>query len=140
MIVLDTNVVSELARPTPSQTVIDWIDVHDSAELVITALTAAEVRAGVALLPSGRRKVEIGLRMEALLTETFAGYVLAFDIDSTPHYADILATRTRAGRTIGAIDAQIAAISRQHQATLATRNTTDFTDTGLDLINPWTAV
>jgi predicted nucleic acid-binding protein len=139
VIVLDTNVVSELARPTPSQNVIDWIDARDSAELVITALTAAEVRAGVALLPSGRRKHQIGLRMETLLTETFAGYVLAFDIDSTPHYADILATRTRAGRTISAIDAQIAAISRQHQAVLATRNTTDFTDTGLDLINPWTA-
>ncbi len=139
MIVLDTNVVSELARPTPSQTVINWVDGCDSAELVITALTAAEVRAGVALLPSGRRKLEIGLRMELLLTETFAGYVLAFDLDSTPHYADILATRTRAGRTISAIDAQIAAISRQHQATLATRNTTDFTDTGLNLINPWTA-
>jgi predicted nucleic acid-binding protein len=139
VIVLDTNVLSELVRPKPSQTVIDWIDIHDSAELVITALTSAEVRAGVALLPSGRRKHEIGLRMESLLTETFAGYVLAFDIDSTPYYADILATRTRAGRTISAIDAQIAAISRQHQATLATRNIADFTDTGLDLINPWTA-
>lgn len=118
---------------------IEWIDVHDSAELVITALTAAEVRAGVALLPSGRRKREIELRMEALLTETFAGYVLAFDINSTTHYAGILAARTRAGRTISAIDAQIAAICRQYQATLATRNTGDFMGTGIDLVNPWEA-
>ncbi|WP_411284435.1 PIN domain-containing protein [Lapillicoccus sp.] len=81
MIVLDTNVVSELARPSPSPTVVDWVDAHDSADLMITALTAAEVRAGVALLPGGRRKREIGPRMEELLTETFAGYVLAFDID-----------------------------------------------------------
>lgn len=139
MIVLDTNVVSELARPSPSPTVIDWVDAHDSADLVITALTAAEVRARVALLPGGRRKREIGLRMEELLTETFAGYVLAFDIDSSTHYADILAARTRAGRTISAVDAQIAAISRQHQASLATRNTADFTGTGIDLINPWEA-
>ena len=137
MIVLDTNVVSELARPSPSPTVIDWVDAHDSADLVITALTAAEVRAGVALLPGGRRKREIRLRMEELLTETFAGYVLAFDIDSSTHYADILAVHTRAGRTISAVDAQIAAISRQHQAALATRNTADFTGTGIDLINPW---
>jgi predicted nucleic acid-binding protein len=140
VIVLDTNVVSELARPSPNPNVIDWIDAHNSAELVITALTAAEVRAGVALLPSGRRSREIGLRMEVLLTETFAGYVLAFDIDSTSHYADILAARTRAGRTISAVDAQIAAISRQHQATLATRNIADFAGTGIDLINPWEVI
>ena len=139
MIVLDTNVVSELAKPSPSSTVIDWVDAHDSVDLVITALTPAEVRARVALLPGGRRKREIGLRMEELLTETFAGYVLAFDIDSSTHYADILAARTRAGRTISAVDAQIAAISRQHQASLATRNTADFTGTGIDLINPWEA-
>lgn len=139
MIVLDTNVVSELAKPNPSKAVIDWVDVHNSADLMITALTAAEVRAGVALLPPGRRQREIGLQMEALLTETFAGYVLAFDIDSTTHYADILAARTRAGRTISAVDAQIAAISRQHEASLATRNTADFTGTGIDLINPWDA-
>lgn len=138
MIVLDTNVVSELAKPAPNPSVIDWIDAHESAELVITALTAAEVRAGVALLPSGRRKRQVGQLMEALLTETFAGHVLAFDVDSTPHYADILARRNRAGRAIGAVDAQIAAISRQHHATLATRNIADFTDTGVGLINPWT--
>ena len=71
MIVLDTNVVSELAKPNPSKAVIDWVDVHNSADLMITALTAAEVRAGVALLPPGRRQREIGLQMEALLTETF---------------------------------------------------------------------
>ncbi len=139
MIVLDTKVVSELARPKPSPRVIDWIDVHGSAELMITALTAAEIRAGVALLPGGQRKREIGLRMDALLAETFSGYVLAFDIDSTTHYADILASRTSAGRTIGAVDAQIAAICRQHEAILATGNTADFTGTGLVLINPWTA-
>jgi predicted nucleic acid-binding protein len=139
VIVLDTNVVSELVRPTPSAAVINWLDIQASPELVITALTAAEIRAGVALLPSGRRKEHIARQMEVLLTETFAGYVLPFDVYSTPHYADILASRSRAGRPISAIDAQIAAISRQHQAILATRNTADFTDTGLDLINPWEA-
>lgn len=137
MIVLDTNVVSELARPQPSQLVIDWVDTYDSVELVITALTAAEIRAGVALLPGGRRQREIGLRMEALLTETFAGHVLAFDIDSSTHYAHVLATRTRAGRPIGGLDAQIAAVCAQHESALATRNTADFDGAGLELINPW---
>lgn len=78
MIVLDTNVVSELVRPSPNRSVVEWVDEHDSSELVITALTAAELRAGVALLPEGRRKDELGMRIESLLVETFAGYVLAF--------------------------------------------------------------
>ncbi|MGV8911663.1 MAG: type II toxin-antitoxin system VapC family toxin [Rhodoglobus sp.] len=137
MIVLDTNVISELVRPAPSQQVIGWIDAQDSAGLAITALTAAEVRAGVALLPDGRRRQDVGVRMESLLTETFAGFVLAFDIDSSDHYVDIVASRSRAGRPIGAFDAQIAAVCRQHDALLATRNTADFTDTGIQLINPW---
>ena len=139
MIVLDTNVLSELARPTPSRAVIDWVDAHDSSELLITALTAAEVRAGVALLPEGRRKHEIKIRMESLLIETFAGYVLAFDIDSSAHYADVLEARTRARRPISTFDAQIAAVCRQHESVLATRNTADFTDTGIQLVNPWDA-
>jgi predicted nucleic acid-binding protein len=137
VIVLDTNVVSALARPTPSQVVIEWVDAQDSSNLVITALTAAEVRASVALLPNGHRKRDVGLRMESLLTETFAGFVLAFDTDSSAHYADIVAGRRRAGRSISAFDAQIAAVCRQYEADLATRNTADFTDTGIQLINPW---
>lgn len=137
MIVLDTNVLSELVRPAPSPEVIEWIDAQNSTDLVITALTAAEVRAGVALLPSGRRKQDVGIRMELLLTETFAGFVLAFDIDSSAHYADMVASRSRAGRPISTFDAQIAAVCRQHEALLATRNIADFTDTGVQLINPW---
>lgn len=75
--------------------------------------------------------------MELLLTETFAGYVLAFDIDSSAHYVDILAARSRGGRPIGAFDAQIAAVCRQYDSALATRDTADFTDVGIQLINPW---
>lgn len=139
MIVLDTNVVSELARLRPDPAVIEWVDAHDSSELVITALTAAEIRSGVALLPDGRRKQEIGLRMESLLVETFAGYILAFDFDTSVYYADILEARTRGGRPISTFDAQIAAICRQYESVLATRNTADFTDTGIQLVNPWGA-
>lgn len=118
---------------------IDWVDAHNSSELVITALTAAEIRASVALLPDGHRKREIGIRMESLLTDTFAGYVVAFDIDSSAYYAEILRARARGGRLISTFDAQIAAVCRQHESTLATRNTADFTDTGIALVNPWDA-
>ncbi len=137
MIVLDTNVVSELVRPSPNRSVVEWVDEHDSSELVLTALTAAELRAGVALLPEGRRGDELGMRIESLLVETFAGYVLAFDVGSSAYYAEVLAVRTRGGRPITTFDAQIAAVCRQYDSVLATRNTTDFTDTGIQLVNPW---
>jgi toxin FitB len=137
VIVLDTNVVSELARPRPSPEVVDWVDAQDSANLVITAVTAAEIRAGVALLPTGRRRRQIAERMESLISETFAGYVLAFDVDSTGHYAKVVATRTRAGQPISGLDAQIAAVCAQHGATLATRNIDDFDGLELNVVNPW---
>jgi hypothetical protein len=88
-------------------------------------------------MPAGRRKLDVGLRMELLLTDTFANLVLAFDIESSAHYAEILAGRTRAGQPISTVDAQIAAICLQHKAVLATRNTADFANTGIRLINPW---
>jgi predicted nucleic acid-binding protein len=137
VIVLDTNVLSELARPKPNAAVLEWVDAQDSSTLVITALTAAEVRAGVSILPDGHRKREVDLRMESLLAETFAGFILAFEAGSADHYADIVADRRRAGRPIGAFDALIAAVCRQHEASLATRSTADFTGTGIQLINPW---
>jgi hypothetical protein len=137
VIVLDTNVVSELMQPAPTLAVLDWVDSREPSELVITAITAAELRASVALLPVGRRRNEIGRRMESLVTRTFAGSVLSFDVDATPHYADVVATRQHTGKPIAAMDAEIAAICRQYAATLATRNISDFAATGVELVNPW---
>jgi toxin FitB len=139
VIVLDTNVVSELMRPQPAPPVLEWVDAQPSSDLLLTSVTAAELRAGVALLPRGRRQATIADRVETLIDETFAGYVLPFDVDSSTHYAEIVATRTRAGSPISTADAQFAAICRQHDATLATRNTPDFLNTGLTLVNPWEA-
>lgn len=137
MIVLDTNVLSELVRPRPAPAVVDWVDGQDPDQLAITALTAAEIRAGIALLDSGRRKRELERQMEGLLGETFAGLVLPFDDEATPAYAQVVATRRRAGRPIGAFDAQIAAICLHREVPLATRNTDDFAGLGLRLIDPW---
>ena len=138
MIILDTNVLSELARPRPSDAVVAWLDEQDADEIRLTAICVAELRAGVALLPSGRRR-RIAAVMESLVNETFSGRVLAFDVASTSLYADVVARRRRAGRPIGSFDAQLAAISRQHAAVLATRNTRDFEGAGVELINPWEA-
>lgn len=137
MIVLDTNVISELARDHPEPRVVGWVDEQDSAELVISVVTAAEVRAGVALLPAGRRRQRIHRVMETLVTETFAGYLLPFDGEASREYAEVLVRRRRAGNPISALDAVQAAICRQHDAVLATRNVDDFAHTGVDIVNPW---
>lgn len=137
MIVLDTNVVSELVRPRPEPVVIGWVDALDSVDVWISAMTAAELRASVALLPAGRRRDDVGQRIELLLSDTFAGAVLVVDAGSAVHYAEVVAARAAAGRPIGTVDALIAAVCRQHGATLATRNTRDFTGTGVTLADPW---
>lgn len=137
MIVLDTNVVAELIRPEPSEIVVAWVDQQRAADLVVTAVTAAELRAGAAVMPAGRRKVSIAQRIGRLVDMTFAGRVLPFDVDSSEHYAEIVARRRRAGAPISALDAQIAAICRGRGASLATRNGKHFARVGLELINPW---
>jgi toxin FitB len=137
LIVLDTNVVSELMRPLPNELVVAWVDGQSARESYISAITLAELLYGVGRLPSGFRKNELARQIEAMVNEDFAGRVLAFDQAAAAHYADIVVLRERIGRPVSAADAQIAAITRSHGAKLATRNVTDFADVSLDLVNPW---
>lgn len=137
MILLDTNVLSELIRPEPDKGVTEWLDSLDAATVATTAITAAELLYDVARLPAGRRKERLGEAIRGLIEEDFDGRVEPFDAAATSHYADLLSDRERAGRPISATDAQIAAICRKLGATLATRNRSDFEDTGIDLLDPW---
>ncbi len=137
MIVLDTNVISELSRRVPDPGVLSWLDSLAVSDVATTAITAAELRYGVARLPDGRRKRELTGMIEGILTEDFHGRVLPFDERSSVQYADIVAGRGRVGRPIGVADAQIAAVCRDLNAILATRNIADFGETGIELINPW---
>ena len=137
MIVLDTNVISELLRPAPDSSVVGWLDQQSAADVLLTAITAAELRAAVALLPSGRRLETIGSSIERLLAVSFSRLVLAFDVESTPAYARIVASRRKSGRPVSTADAQIAAICLTRGATLATRNVKDFDGMDLPLIDPW---
>jgi toxin FitB len=139
VIVLDTNVISELTRYVPDPGVLSWLDELPVGELATTAVTAAELRYGVARLPSGHRKRELTVAISGLLNEDFYGKVLPFDERAAIRYADIVASRERAGRPIDVADAQIAAICRDLGATLATRNIADFEETGIPLIDPWEA-
>lgn len=137
MIVLDTNVVSELMRTRPELGVVSWVDGFPAAEVLLTAVTAAELMYGVARLPDGRRKRGLHTKVEGLLAEDFRNQILPFDAGAAVHYAEIVASREQAGRPISMADAQIAAICRNWRARLATRHVDDFADTGVDAVNPW---
>ena len=137
MIVLDTNVISELTRQAPAADVISWLDSMRAAEVATTAITAAELLYGVAKMPAGHRKTELATAVNGLLSDDFEGRVLPFDEPAVQRYADIVTRRERLGRPISTADAQIAAICRTIEATLATRNTNDFEEAGIELINPW---
>jgi predicted nucleic acid-binding protein len=137
VIVLDTNVISELTRRAPDPGVLAWLDAQATSEVTTTAITAAELRYGVARLPAGHRKRELTAAIRELLTDDFHGKVLPFDERASARYADILSGRDRTGRPIQVPDAMIAAICRDAGAALATRNTDDFAETGIELINPW---
>jgi predicted nucleic acid-binding protein len=139
MIVLDTNVISELMRKRPTRRVLTWVDAQSAGDLAITSVTAAELLYGIARLDDGARKRELGDAVRLLVHEDLAGRVLPFDVPAAEHYADLVADRERHGRPITSADGQIAAICRRHDATLATRNTRDFEATGVELLDPWAA-
>jgi hypothetical protein len=137
MPLLDTNVVSELMKATPDARVVAWIDDLPRVELFVASITQAEPRYGVALLPPGRRRDEIARAVDAVFAELFRERIWPFDSAAAAAYADIGATRRRAGRPIGAFDAAIAAVARSRGAILATRNSADFVGRGVEAINPW---
>ena len=136
MIVLDTNVVSELMRPEPSTRVLAWVRGHEDTELYTTAITLAEIRYGIERLADGRRKELLRTTADAVFG-SFAEQVLPFDARAALRYAAIVSGRDRTGRPIDGFDAQIASICRECQATLATRNGADFEHTGIEVIDPW---
>jgi toxin FitB len=136
MIVLDTNVVSELMRAAPEPAVLAWLQQASSTGLYTTAVTVAEIRYGIARLPEGRRR----LTLHQAANEIFAAFprqVLPFDLAAATAYADVVADRENDGHPINGFDAQIAAICRSQAATLATRNTKDFAGIGISVIDPW---
>lgn len=137
MIVLDTNVISEVFRTSPDVRVVGWLK-SLTGDVAITAVTLAELLAGVRRLPGGRRKVMLAARIDgALQPYQESRAILAFDGEAASRYVDILVVRERAGLPISTADAQIAAICRSHDAVCATRNTKDFVSTGVELVNPW---
>ncbi|MDE0176210.1 MAG: type II toxin-antitoxin system VapC family toxin [Defluviicoccus sp.] len=136
-IVIDTNVVSELMRLTPEPAVMAWFARRNAEELYLTAVAEAELRAGAAILPAGRRRDRLSAEVDAVVREDFAGRVLPFDSAAARAYAAIAASRGSTGRPILEADCQIAAIARSRGMAVATRNVRDFSGTGIEVLNPW---
>jgi predicted nucleic acid-binding protein len=139
MILLDTNVVSEPLRPAPDARVIAWIDAQPLETLFLSAITVAELRAGVALLPPGRRQVALQESLEKRVLPLFAGRVLPFDQACTMSYASVMARARAAGRAIATADGYIAAIATTHGLAVASRDTSPFEAAGATVIDPWHA-
>lgn len=136
MIVLDTNVLSELMS---GRTGVDrWLTETAPRELYTTVMTRGEIRCGLALLPPGRRLDDLTARAEAVFDEN-RDRLLGFDLRAADRYGEIMALRRRAGRPLSVQDAAIASIAWVHRATLATRNVKDFVDCGIAVVDPFAA-
>ncbi|MEL7464835.1 MAG: type II toxin-antitoxin system VapC family toxin [Pseudomonadota bacterium] len=137
MIILDTNVVSELLRPAPEARVEAWLAAQDGSAVYLTTVTEAELRYGARIMAKGRRREALAAALDLILDEDFAGRILPFGREAAKIYASIAAERRAAGRPISQFDCQIAAIAQVAGATLATRNVRDFDGCGIGIVDPW---
>jgi len=137
VIVLDTNVLSETLKAKPDGRVLEWLEAQPRPSIFATTVTRGELFYGVRLLPDGQRKTSLLAAIQCIFDEDLAGQVLSFDNGSADIYAEIAATRRAAGKPISQFDAMIAATTRSRGACLATRNVKDFSDCGIELIDPW---
>lgn len=139
MNLLDTNVLSELMKSTPSDKVIEWIGSQPLTSLYISTITQAEILYGIRLLPDGKRKQGLQLATEKMFSEDFHERILPFDKDAAAFFAEIASHRKQTGRPISQFDAQIAAIARSRGAAVITRNDSDFSGCGVEVMNPWSS-
>jgi toxin FitB len=137
MIVLDTNVISELMRRQTNERVLGWVDAQAQDELFVTAVTVGEILYGIAKLPDGKRKFDLRAVADETFDVDFTDRILAFDKSAAEHYGHVVSLRERSGRPISMADALIASVCLSYSASLATRNIADFEGVGLELINPW---
>ncbi len=137
MFLLDTNVLSALMYPVPPAVVVRWIAAQSYDELFTASVCQAEVLAGLAIMPQGRRRHRLEQAAEMMFGDDFAGQILPFDTGATESYAHILVNRRRAGRPIATEDLMIAAIARSRDFSVVTRNIDDFNGCGVIVINPW---
>ena len=137
MIILDTNIISELMKAAPDPRVITWIDQQDAMALFTTSITIAEIMYGLSVLTESRRRVLLKEAFDRVLSSAFKHRILVFDEAAALFYGQLMGHRKTMGQPLSVLDGQIAAMTRVNQMSLATRNTRDFIDCGLTLINPF---
>lgn len=137
MLLLDTNIISELMRPEPQAAVIQWLNAQEPLDVFISAITIAEIEYGLQVLPDGQKRWVLKQKFDWFIAQGFGERVLDFTAEAAHHYADMMAHRRSLGLPMSVPDGQIAAIARLHHFKLATRNVKDFEECGLLLVNPF---
>lgn len=137
MIIVDTNVVAEMMKPSPDLSVVSWLNDQESAALFLTTVTLGEIGYGLEILPRGRRRLHLEQGFERVIAEAFAGRILAFDEEAARHYGAVMGRRRALGRPLSIQDGQIASIARARGFAVATRNVRDFVECGVEIINPF---
>ncbi len=137
MIILDTNIISEVMKPAPDPMVLAWFNQQKTSSLYLTTITIAEIRYGIQALPLGKRSLLLTEGFNALLSAAFESRILIFDEAAANQYGEVMGIRKEIGRPLDSLDGQIIAIARANTSAVATRNTRDFDHCGLTLINPF---
>ncbi|MDQ2995042.1 MAG: type II toxin-antitoxin system VapC family toxin [Pseudomonadota bacterium] len=137
MILIDTNIISEMMKPAPDAKVITWIDQQDIMHLYISTITIAELAYGINALPAGNRRNYLEKAFNSVVREAFEYRIFTFDEVAAHQYGIIMSQRKNIGKPMSMADGQIAAIAQAHNCTIATRNTNDFANSNLDLVNPF---
>lgn len=137
MIVVDTNIISELMQQSPTPQVLDWFTLHQSDHLFITSITLAEIRYGLRIMPDGKRKQLLSLNFKRYIDEAFNENILNFTDSAASVYADIMGQRKELGLPMSMADGQIASVAKLYDFAVATRNTKDFVHCGIELLNPF---
>jgi predicted nucleic acid-binding protein len=136
---LDTNCISELVKPRPAPSVIDWIEAADEAILYLSVLTLGEIRKGLAGLAQGRRRTHLETWLEVELQERFAGRIVPIDTAIADRWGLITAAAKAKGKTLSVIDGLLAATALHHNLTVVSRNAGDFAMAQVQVLNPWQA-
>ena len=137
MILLDTNVVSEVMKTQPAEAVVAWLNSQDSEKLYVSAVTIGEIAYGLRILPDGKRRTRLRERFERFVDLAFDQRVLSYDEAAARIYGELMGDRKELGRPMSVPDGQIAAIARRDHLAVATRNVLDFEDCGIEVINPF---